>query len=221
MHILLRHANALLSAGGFDYAVCGGFAIDLFLGRETRAHGDIDISVYWPQRDGLIRYFQALGWEVYEMCGGGKAHKITRIEDQLCIKRNIFCIKPGCPLLDLTPTAEKEIYAVNFHSGGQTSLDFIEFLFNDRTDEYFLYAREHMIKRELQKAILLRENVPFLAPEVVLLYKSTDTERTGYQADFENARAEMSPDQRHWLEAALARMYLAGHKWRTISDTAE
>ena len=37
---------------------------------------------------------------------------------------------------------------------------------------YFLYKRNHDIKREIKKAILEKEGIEFLAPETVLLYKS-------------------------------------------------
>ncbi|MDD4415161.1 MAG: hypothetical protein PHR14_11590 [Oscillospiraceae bacterium] len=40
-----NQANAL-SIGGFDYAFCGGFAIELFLDKTVREHGVIDISAY-------------------------------------------------------------------------------------------------------------------------------------------------------------------------------
>lgn len=43
MNQLLEQADRMLKGHGFDYAFCGGFAIDLFLGYESRSHGDIAI----------------------------------------------------------------------------------------------------------------------------------------------------------------------------------
>ena len=79
MNHLIQKVNDLLKAGGFDYAVCGGFAIELFVNKEIRSHGDIDLSAFWNEREKIIMFMQSLGWSVYELCGGGKAHHITDV----------------------------------------------------------------------------------------------------------------------------------------------
>lgn len=43
---IIHQAHDLLKTQPFDYAICGGFAIDLFLGETTRPHGDLDMLVY-------------------------------------------------------------------------------------------------------------------------------------------------------------------------------
>ena len=78
----------------------------------------------------------------------------------------------------------------------------------------FEYARTREIKRELNKAILFSDGVPYLSPEMCLLYKSTDTEREGYQQDFELACKAMNSEQREWLKNALLRLNPQGHKCR-------
>ena len=93
---LITEANNLLSGKGFKYAVCGGFAIELFCEKALRGHGDIDISAFWDDRDEIILYMQSLGWVVYEMCGSGLAHHINDVSDQKKLKRNIFCFTEGC-----------------------------------------------------------------------------------------------------------------------------
>jgi hypothetical protein len=47
---LITEANSLLQKGGFDYAFCGGFALELFLNKSIRKHGDVDVSVFWRDR---------------------------------------------------------------------------------------------------------------------------------------------------------------------------
>ncbi len=130
MNPLIPESNHLLSKGNFEYAICGGFAIDLFLGYESRKHGDIDILAYWKDRDKIIDYMKALGFEVYEMLGEGKAHHITDVKFQMRLKRNIFCCKKDCELVNLAESDEPDIYYINFRHIGQTKLNFIEFLFN-------------------------------------------------------------------------------------------
>ncbi len=210
---LIRQANKLLENCGFQYAFCGGWAIDLFIGEETRKHGDIDILAYWPERNTIIQYMQSLGFHVYEMLGNGKAHQITDIRDQIKSKRNIFCCTQDCELVRLLATDKTDVYFIDFKHIGQTKLNFIEFLFNDKDDTALLYARNHAIKLALTDAVLYKDHLPYLAPEMCLLYKSTDTEREGYQSDYENAVANMNQRQRRWLNDALAIMYPQGHKW--------
>ena len=213
MNKLVKESAELLNAGNFEYQFCAGQAIDLFLGRETRVHGDIDICAYWPERDDIIRYMQSQGFEVYEMLGGGRVHKITDPAVQMYQKRNIFCVKDDCPLVKLYPLDENDCCWLEFFHIGQTELNFIEFLFNDRSETHFEYARDREIKRDIDKAILSRDGIPYLAPEICLLYKSTDIEREGYQQDFELTYPELNDEQKLWLQSALKRLYPDGHKW--------
>ncbi|MGI5899912.1 MAG: nucleotidyltransferase domain-containing protein [Christensenellales bacterium] len=213
MDPLIKQANELLQNQPFEYAFCGGFAIDLFLGFESRKHGDIDIHAYWKDRDIIIEYMLSLGFNVCEMLGGGKAHRITDIGKQLLVKRNIFCFKDGCELVQLSETSQEDVYLINFQHIGQTKLDFIEFLFNSRTDSHFLYARNHDIRRPLSKAVLTAGDMPYLAPEICLLYKSTDIQREGYKHDYDMAMSKMTNEQKAWLNHALASLYPEGHMW--------
>ena len=57
------------------------------------------------------------------------------------------------------------------------------------------------------------ENIPYLAPEICLLYKSTDTERKGYQQDHDLAIQRMNIEQIKWLSESLSALYPDGHKW--------
>ena len=219
MNNLITEAYELLHGGGFDYAFCGGLAIDLFLGYESRMHGDIDICAFWEDRDRIIQFMQSQKFIVYEMLGGGRAHQISDVSDQFQVKRNIFCFKEGCPLVKTYPRDENGCCFIEFFHIGQTELDFIEFLFNEKTEDQFIYARCREITRDLKRAILFSAEVPYLAPELCLLYKSTDTERDGYGQDFELACSAMDDEQRKWLSGALLRVYPEGHKW--LAKTAE
>ena len=65
----------------------------------------------------------------------------------------------------------------------------------------------------MNKAILYENGTRYLAPELLLLYKSTDTERDGYQQDFELSISKMSQEQKQWLNRSLKIMNPDGHKW--------
>lgn len=210
---LVIQASQLLKAGDFEYAIGGGQAIDLFLRYESRVHGDIDIVAFWKDRDKIIQFMQSRGFYVYEMLGGGRVHRITDLSKQMYLKRNICCFREGCPLVKVYPLDDDDCGWFDFFHIGQKKLDFIEFLFNDRSETHFEYARNREIKRELDKAILFSDGVPYLSPEMCLLYKSTDTEREGYQQDFELACKAMNSEQREWFKNALLRLNPQGHKW--------
>jgi len=213
MNELISEAKRFLQNMQVDYAFCGGYAIELFLNRELRTHGDIDVSVYWDERDFIIDYMKNDGWKVYEMCGNGVAHQIIGTDNQLKLKRNIFCIRDSCTLVNIEPKSEKDMYIIDFDHSGQTRFDFIEFLFNSKTGADFCYARDTEITRPLVIAKRFNNGIPYLAPEIVLLYKSTDIMREGYQLDFETAIDEMSKEQKSWLKNALIKTNPFGHPW--------
>ena len=216
MNHLVYQANSILAGQTFEYAVCGGYAIDLFLGYESRKHGDIDIMAFWSDRDKIIKYMQNLDYEVYEMLGGGKGFHITDIRTQYKVKNNIFCCKKDCELVRFYESDEKDIYVIDFERVWQSKLNFVEFIFNEKRDGDFLYSRNNAIKRNLKETILYNKNIPYLAPEICLLYKSTDTAREGYQQDYELAVKRMSEEQKNWFEQALMVMNPNGHKWSNI-----
>ncbi len=200
MNKLVQEANELLKNGGFNYAFCGGQALDMFLGYESRVHGDIDICAFWEDRDKIIEYMLSQGYKVYEMLGGGRVHPVPGTAGLVRLKKNIFCCLDGCPLVKTYPIEEDGNCWMEFFHVGQTKLDYIEFLFNDKTPD-------------LEKAIRLADDIPYLAPEMILLYKSTDPDREGYQQDFELACKAMSDEQKQWLQNALRRKFPDGHKW--------
>ena len=210
---LVYEANNLLKNGGFDYAFCGGHALDMFLGYESRVHGDIDVCAFWEDRDKIIEYMISQGYKVYEMLGGGRAHPITGTSNLIRLKKNIFCCLEGCPLVKTYPIEEDGNCWMEFFHVGQTKLDYIEFLFNNKCDSRFEYVRNPEITLELDKAICFSDGISYLAPEIILLYKSTDTDRQGYQQDFELAYKAMSDEQKQWLQSALKREFPDGHKW--------
>ena len=214
MNQLIEEVNALLQGQDFSYAICGGFALDLFLGYESRVHGDIDVLAFWADRETIITYMQSKGFCVYEMLGGGKVHRITDIRTQEKRRKNVFCCTEDCELVRLYDTEEKDTFWFDFQHIGLSTLNYIEFLFNEKTEDEFVYVRDNRIKRELGKAILVKDGVTYLAPELCLLFKSTDIERERYQQDFELAVDKLSQEQRTWFENAMEMLYPEGHKWK-------
>ena len=197
---------------GMDYAICGGSAIDLFVGRKTRAHKDLDVAVYWENRDEIVRYMLDSEWELYEPTRSRYLHKIVAPETQKREKSNIWCVKKDNASYRFTER-ENYLFDALFDGTEQTELNFIEFLFNKRDEKFFYYARNERIKRALPAAILKTSDICYLAPEIVLLYKSTAAGKAEYQMDFDNAYPHMHEEQISWLMNALMTMNPDGHRW--------
>lgn len=218
MNSLIIECNGLLKDNGFEYAFCGGHALDIHLRRTTRPHSDIDLSAYWEDRNKIILFMQEQGWMVYEAMGGGKIHLITDPDNQKLMKLNIFCVKEGCPFFH-TELIENNVYRCDIDHAEQKRLDYIEFLFNKRTDEEFIYSRNSEIRRELNKAILHKDDLSYFAPELVLLYKSTDPMRAENTQDFELFVSILAGESRDWLHNALSAAFPDGHEWITGLET--
>ncbi|MHB1153777.1 MAG: hypothetical protein ACYCWE_08850 [Eubacteriales bacterium] len=105
------------------------------------------------------------------------------------------------------------IYRCEIDHIEQTSLDYIEFLFNKRTENEFIYSRNHDIRLHLSKAILCQDGIPYFAPELALLYKSTDLKRKENRQDFESVFPHLSCDSKEWLRKALITAFPDGHEW--------
>lgn len=216
MNQLIRETNELLCKGNFNYAICGGFALDLFLKKNVREHSDIDVCVYRKDKLEIINFMKYNGWTVYEFYGNGIVQLVRDISN--CQeKRNLMCIKEDCEIVQFYPCeGNLDFFYYKFFYTGIKRLNYIEFLFNDFSLTDFIYERNQSVLRELPKAILYYHNIPYLAPELVLLYKTTDTERQGYQLDFEESIVTMNAEQKEWLKDALDELYPTGHIWGNI-----
>lgn len=58
----LREITGLLDSRALDYWLFGGWAVDFYVGRVTRAHGDIDLAVWEGDRGGIEASLTRLGW---------------------------------------------------------------------------------------------------------------------------------------------------------------
>ena len=212
MNNLILECNELLKNRGFEYAFCGGHALDIHVGKTTRPHGDIDVSAYWKDRNKIIAFMQSQDWIVYEAMGSGKIHLITNTDDQKLIKLNIFCVKEGCSFFH-TELIENDIYRCEIDHVEQKHLDYMEFLFNKRTGDEFIYSRNNEIRREINKAILRKNEIAYFAPELVLLYKSTDLTREENRQDFDMIISHLPDESKRWLQNALTTAFPNGHEW--------
>jgi hypothetical protein len=78
-----------------------------------------------------------------------------------------------------------------------------EFLLNEERDGYWIYRRNETVTRPIQEIGGVRDGVPYLRPEIVLLYKSGDDSPKN-ATDFDVVLPNLDADARNWLAEALA-----------------
>lgn len=208
---ILLDVNRLLGGSGIDWAVCGGFALDLFLGRGTRAHGDLDLSAAEAHRGRIQRWMLERGWQVWEFRGQGMMRPLNA-DTPSEPGRNLMCVREGCELVTFWPCDVPGMALHEWHSKGIRTLNYMEFLFRGQPEG------EAFFSRSPDRAILRRGGIPFLAPEVVLLYKASQPERPVNQGDHAAAFPMMDGEQKAWFLTALETRYPEGHPWLEGGD---
>ena len=116
---------------------------------------------------------------------------------------------------------ENNYYEVASIRNHQEKLDFVELLFNKKINDAFLYKRNNDVRLADYKDI--KNGVPLIAPEMILLYKSTFVDYLGdekyldmiqdYRHDFKVVLPLLTFSQKEWLKESLNQCYPDGHEW--------
>lgn len=199
MQPLLTQLRELLADAAFPWAICGGHALELFTGKAIRPHGDVDLSLTEAARTKAIDFFLAKGWRLYEYRGMGKVKPVAACADSEA-GRNLMAVLDDHAPVQFFPCEEEGLLYHQF-TPGLTKLNFIDLLFQP--------AQE--------KAFLLRDGLPVLAPEIALLYKAARPEEAAARQDFDAVYPLLDEAQRQWLHAALTRQF-PGHVWLQHAD---
>ena len=221
MNKAIYESHGLITKSGLPYAVCGGFAIDMFVSKETRKHTDFDITIFNEDRKEILNFMYDQGWKIYEhvwdTAGTDYLVAINSADEERAQK--VFCVwavKPGCTLMTIEPKdAENNIYSWRKASGEVSTCDFIEICFDERDGDNFICNKEKNITRPMDKTILYNDGIPYLAPEVVLYHKSHPVYMTWPKTilDFYHASYPLSDESRNWLVDSLKATYPEGHEW--------
>ena len=179
-----RQAAALVGGVSAPWWIAGGWALDLFLGEQTRPHQDLDLGIL--RRDVHDILGALSGWEFFEARDGELSGPLA-----------------GEPLRD-----------VNSLWGRMSGTDewLLELMLDDAEGAEWVFRRDRGVRRALALAIRHdEERIPYLAPEVQLLYKASHI-RPRDEADFLRVTPHLTQESCEWLRGALTRLN-PRHPW--------
>jgi hypothetical protein len=175
--------------------VGGGWAIDAWLGAPSREHEDVEIC--------LLREHQAL-LHAHLAEHGRRWRFLTPVNDRWAEIPGGERLDPPGFMLQVQPTPETRPTVAGLPPE-------FEFLLNDASDGEWVFQRDPSIRLPLDRVHVPSPlGVPVVAPELLLLHKAWNRRRSEAsnkdEHDFQRARPRMSPEQRGWLRAQLARL---------------
>lgn len=183
-----RDAAGLLDGLAAPWWVAGGWAIDLFVGRTTRPHADMDIAVPRGSEPALRAHFA--DWDIRVAHDGA------------------FEAWDGEPL-----TPPRHQFWARPSVDGPWAL---EFLLEDCDDTTWRFRRDPRVTRPLERfGRASGYGLPYVSPEVVLLYKAKGPGEPRAVEDVAVAAPLLDAEARRWLRTALDRAH-PGHRWTEL-----
>jgi hypothetical protein len=183
----LSEAQMLLSNLPIPWWVAGGVAIDLFVGYETREHGDFDIGIF--RKDQLILQEYLKEWDLH--------------------KTNQPGLKPW-------PKGEYLTVGVNqvWCRRTQASPWEMEVMFMEIEDQRWYYRRVPTVNGPISDLCRKTQaGIQYLAPEIQLLYKASKAPKEKDDKDFNIVLPLLGGEEKIWLKSALKKQFPEGHVW--------
>ncbi len=172
------------SAASFRWWISGGHALDLHLGRTWRPHEDIDVGVV--REDLSAVHALLVRWDLHVAAAGQLTPWGGEPLEAAGHQNNVWCrlTDHGPWVLDVT--------------------------IGEGSDERWIYRRDPSVSVPWDMAVLRTANgVPYLAPELQLLYKSKNM-RTKDEID----AAEVIPGLDAHQRGLLSRLLEPDHPWQ-------
>jgi hypothetical protein len=181
----LEPRDALEHMRGYErpWWVAGGWALDLFVGGVTREHEDLDVAVLRRDQEAIRAHFA--DWDLRIAHGG-----------------------------ELTPWTGERIDPPRHalwarrDAGGPWEL---ELFLLEADGQLWQFRRDPAVTVPLEEVGLVRDEVPFLIPELPLLYKAKEP-RSRDEADFASVLPHLDGARRRWLADAV-RSQDSSHPW--------
>jgi len=169
--------------------VAGGAALDLFLGHTTRHHEDIDVLIL--RRDQLLAQKHLPDWNLFRTEAPTPPH-----------------LAPWSQGVFLEPP----VNSVWIRSEDDGPWRF-EIMFMETEGDEWVYRRLRSIRGRIADLGMQTDSgIPYLRPEVQLLYKS-GTGRHKDSDDLKRVLPRLKREQARWLLRCLQLQYPHGHTW--------
>lgn len=187
--------------------LAGGWAVDLAIGRQTRAHADTDVEVLRREQAQVGTYLTQRGWQLFAADPPGTLRPWDPASEPTLPEavHDIWC-RPGAA----QPWAFQLMLVdtdIDIDAGG---------------DETWVYRRNPSIRRALRDyGWRTSEGLPVVPPEVQLLYRAhSRQQRATNTPETELLLPLLSPDARRWLRAALT-LTVPEHAWLQLPGLRE
>jgi hypothetical protein len=164
------------------WAIAAGWALELFVGERWRGHDDLEVAVPATRFDELRAALAGL--ELWTPVGDDRLRPFVEAP----ASHQTWALDRSVPAWRLDVLREP--------SDGDTWIC--------RRDATIRIAHAQLVERTA-------DEIPFVRPEVVLLFKAKAT-RTKDDADFAVVAPRLERARREWLRAALVRVH-PGHAW--------
>ncbi|MGK4585888.1 nucleotidyltransferase domain-containing protein [Kitasatospora sp. HPMI-4] len=169
------------------WCVAAGWALDLFRGRQSRPHGDLEIAV---PAAGFAEIRDRFPGYVFDAVGSGRVWPAAGVEE-LAATHQTWLRDPASGQFLFDVFREP-------HEGG-----------------VWVYRRDESLRLSYDAIIeWTADGIPYLAPELVLLFKAKAV-RPKDQADFDGVQPLLSRARRDVLSGWLERVH-PGHPWLAV-----
>jgi hypothetical protein len=174
-----------LASVGRPWCVVGGWALDLWHGRVTRAHHDLEFTVLREDVDCFRRALEGM--------------------DFYTVKDGVFQFLADDAEVD--PTVG-QIWCWDMSASRWR----VDMMIEPGTPDTWVCKRDHAITLPRAEAVLhSSDGIPYLAPAAILLLKAKHL-RPKDEVDFEAALPKLNTKEQTWLNASIAKLH-PGHPW--------
>jgi hypothetical protein len=181
----------LLSELHVPWWIAGGWAIDLFLGRQTRKHGDTDVLIRRNDQLEVQRYLVDRNWDLYKTQQPG--------------------LKPW-PAGEFQSRPFDDIWCRRTPDSSWA----FQLMLLDTDGDRWVFKRDPSIQGPLEGlGRHTSAGIPYIRPEIQLLYKAKPQTLNKDQSDFDHAVPRMTRDTQSWLLRHLEKRFPNGHVWIT------